>query len=188
MNGNAKTVEKYSAESADGIVTTNATDPTHPITTNPSVSCNTGFGDFNNDELEITGSPGLGCYREDSNSDESDGYESDDDQGFDNNFKPFKSKVLAALFILLLGCRRQMSIEKMKGLWVIFRVLDIYIPSLNTNWTMIGLVAIALSKDKVKLLPLTPVSQNHWGIATYSLGTQAFPVAVGIKRVRQCGT
>ncbi|KAI9340904.1 hypothetical protein BDR26DRAFT_934298 [Obelidium mucronatum] len=158
-------------ESADGIVTTNTTDPpTYPITNNPNVSSHTGLGDFDNDDLEMTGSPGLGdgegegadsaaestgrdteskdsdertdtenhsdySNSDDSNSDESNSDKSDDDQGLDSDFKPFKSKVLAALFILLFGCRRRMSIEKMKVLWVIFKVLDIGVPSLKTVLT-----------------------------------------------------
>ncbi|KAJ3078293.1 hypothetical protein HDU99_000662, partial [Rhizoclosmatium hyalinum] len=50
----------------------------------------------------------------------------------DEDFQPFTSKALAILFVLLFGCKRRMSIQQMKVLWVVFKALDINVPSLRT--------------------------------------------------------
>ncbi|KAJ3070312.1 hypothetical protein HDU98_006685, partial [Podochytrium sp. JEL0797] len=63
---------------------------------------------------------------------------SDDEGGnpddFGDDYRPFDSEVEAKLFVLLFGAPRRMSVQQMKVLWAIFKLLDVVgkVPSLES--------------------------------------------------------
>ncbi|TPX53433.1 hypothetical protein CcCBS67573_g09707 [Chytriomyces confervae] len=52
-------------------------------------------------------------------------------EAFCNDFRPFPTKLMATVFILLFGCKRHLSVQQMKVLWAIFHETQTAVPSLH---------------------------------------------------------
>ncbi|KAJ3079166.1 hypothetical protein HDU99_000139, partial [Rhizoclosmatium hyalinum] len=76
----------------------------------------------------------------------------DEWEDIQDDFSPFKSKLSAILFILLFGCKRRMSIQQIKVLWVIFDTAGILAPSLKS------ILKLRQTIDIVRPVPRTTIT------------------------------